>query len=197
MIANDTLHLVAQRPWINGICARRPDDGAALSAPGHHQDGRCAGVEPRTIRSVSWSAKADHPRPAVLVAAKSWVVGLRRLWRGMQRWHIGEGIDDVAGRFLDGWNRMAGGEDVNEKHVSFATWETFVGVMTPKRLQLLRHVHREPAKNIHVLAKALGRDYRRVHEDVEALVAAELLERDADGLRAEYDAFRAETLVAL
>jgi hypothetical protein len=29
------------------------------------------------------------------------------------------------------------------------------------------------------------------------LVAAELLERDADGLRAEYDAFRAETLVAL
>jgi predicted transcriptional regulator len=115
----------------------------------------------------------------------------------MQRWHIGEGIDDVAGRFLDGWNRMAGGEDVNEKHVSFATWETFVGVMTPKRLQLLRHVHREPAKNIHVLAKALGRDYRRVHEDVEALVAAELLERDADGLRAEYDAFRAETLVAL
>jgi predicted transcriptional regulator len=111
--------------------------------------------------------------------------------------HIGEGIDDVAGRFLDGWNRVARGEDVNEKHVSFATWETFVGVMTPKRLQLLRHVHREPARNIRVLAKALGRDYRRVHEDVEALVAAGLLERDADGLRAEYDAFRAETLVAL
>jgi predicted transcriptional regulator len=69
--------------------------------------------------------------------------------------------------------------------------------VTPKRLQLLRHVHREPARNIRVLAQALGRDYRRVHEDVEALVAAGLLERDADGLRTDYDAFRAETLVAL
>jgi predicted transcriptional regulator len=111
--------------------------------------------------------------------------------------HVGEGIDDVAARFLDGWNRMARGEDVRERHVSFATWETFVGVMTPKRLALLRHVHREPARNIRALAQALGRDYRRVHEDVEALVAAGLLERDAEGLRAEYDAFHAETLVAL
>jgi predicted transcriptional regulator len=111
--------------------------------------------------------------------------------------HIGEGIDNVAAPFLDGWNRMARGEDVQERHVSFATWEIFVGVMTPKRLQLLRHVHREPARNIRVLAQALGRDYRRVHEDVAALVSAGLLERDADGLRADYDAFRAETLVAL
>ncbi len=111
--------------------------------------------------------------------------------------HVGEGIDDVAARFLDGWNRMARGENVNERHVSFATWETFVGAMTPKRLQLIRHVHREPARNIRVLAQALGRDYRRVHEDVEALVSAGLLERDAHGLRADYDAFHAETRVAL
>jgi predicted transcriptional regulator len=38
------------------------------------------------------------------------------------------------------------------------------------------------------LAQTLGRDYRRVHEDVEALGAAGLLERDKDGVRADYDA---------
>ncbi len=111
--------------------------------------------------------------------------------------HVGEGLDTVAARFLDGWERMERGEDIQEKHVSFATWETFVGVMTPKRLQLLRHVHRVPARNIRALAQALGRDYRRVHEDVEALTAAGLLERDSDGIRADYDAFHAETRVAL
>ena len=111
--------------------------------------------------------------------------------------HVGEGVSEVAARFLDGWKRMACGEEINERHVSFASWETFVGIMTPKRLELLRHVHRAPARNIRALAQALGRDYRRVHEDVEALVAAGLLERDAEGLRAEYDAFHAETRVAL
>jgi predicted transcriptional regulator len=44
---------------------------------------------------------------------------------------------------------------------------------------------------------ALGRDYRRVHEDVEALEDAGLLERDKDGLRADYDAFDVRMRMAL
>ncbi len=92
---------------------------------------------------------------------------------------------------------MERGEDVQEKHVSFATWETFVSVTTPKRLQLLRHVHRDPARNIRALAQALGRDYRRVYENVEVLTAGGLLERDLEGIRADYDALHAETRVAL
>lgn len=111
--------------------------------------------------------------------------------------HVGETMDEVAARFLDGWSRMERGEAVEEKHVSFASWEAFVGVMTPKRLALLRHVHRAPARSVRALAQALGRDYRRVHEDVEALVGAGLLDRDEEGLRADYGAFHAETRVAL
>ena len=72
-----------------------------------------------------------------------------------------------------------------------------VRVLSPKRLELLRHVHQNPAKNIRVLAQALGRNYRRVHEDVEALEAAGLLDRDKEGLRAEYDAFDVAMHVAL
>jgi predicted transcriptional regulator len=110
---------------------------------------------------------------------------------------VGETMEDVGARFVDAWHRMERGEAVNEKHVSFSDWETMVRVMSPKRLELLRHLHHSPAKNIRVLAFALGRNYRRVHEDVEALEAAGLLDRDKEGLRAEYDAFDVTMRVAL
>jgi predicted transcriptional regulator len=45
------------------------------------------------------------------------------------------------------------------------------------------------------LARVLDRDFKRVYEDVKALVDAGLLEQDADGLRAEYK--RIETAIAL
>ena len=111
--------------------------------------------------------------------------------------HVGETMQDVGRRFTDAWHRLERGEDVNEKHVSFVDWETMVKVLSPKRLALLRHVHQHPAKNIRMLALALRRDYRRVHDDVAALEAAGLLDRDKDGLRAEYDAFDVQMRVAL
>lgn len=45
------------------------------------------------------------------------------------------------------------------------------------------------------LARTLGRDYKRVHEDVERLTAVGLVERDAQGLHAAYD--RIETRIAM
>jgi len=84
-----------------------------------------------------------------------------------------------------------------ERHLGFETFETFSRVMTRRRLELLRHVHRHPARSIRALAMALGRDYRRVHQDVEALVQAGLLDRDEGGLHADYETFRIETRVAL
>ena len=92
---------------------------------------------------------------------------------------------------------MERGDQVDEKHISFENWETMVRVLSPKRLELLRHIHRHPAKNIRALSITLGRNYRRVHEDVAALEAAGLLDRDKDGLRAEYDALDVSMKVAL
>jgi hypothetical protein len=53
--------------------------------------------------------------------------------------------------------------------------------MTANRLELLRHVHRTSPRSTLSLSKALDRDYKRVHENVEALVAAAPLDRDATG----------------
>ena len=114
--------------------------------------------------------------------------------------HVGETLESAGQRFLDGWRRAERGEltaENAELHIGFSDWETMVRTLSPKRLELLRHLHRNPARNIRTLAAALGRDYRRVHEDVEALGAAGLLERDKEGVRAEYEAFNVQMTVAL
>ena len=91
---------------------------------------------------------------------------------------------------LEAISRHEAGEDVVENHLTFENWQTFARVMTANRLELLRHVHRTPPRSVLVLARALGRDYKRVHEDVEALVAAGLLGRDDSGLHADYDSIQ-------
>ena len=114
--------------------------------------------------------------------------------------HVGETIGDMGRRFVDAWHRAERGElaaENAERHVGFETFETFAQIMTPKRLELLRHVHRHPARSIRALAAALGRDYRRVHADVEALAGAGLLDRDEHGLHADYRTVKMETTIAL
>ena len=114
--------------------------------------------------------------------------------------HVGDGLDVISKRVVDAWHKAERGEltaDNAEIHIGFENWETMVRTLSPKRLELLRHVHRNPPRSIRALAQALGRDYRRVHEDVEALVAAGLIDRDENGLRAEYDAFDVSMRVGL
>jgi predicted transcriptional regulator len=104
--------------------------------------------------------------------------------------HVGGSFGDTQRRVLTAVERHESGEDVTETHLTFENWQTFARVMTANRLELLRHVHRTPPRSTLALSKALGRDYKRVHEDVEALVAAGLLDRDATGLHADYDAIQ-------
>jgi predicted transcriptional regulator len=106
------------------------------------------------------------------------------------RVHVGDSAQDFGSRFVDSWNRAERGEPVSERHLSFDSFETLARVLTQKRLEILRHLHRHPAASINALAKAVKRDYRRVHEDVEALAAAGLVDREegGTGLTAPYDA---------
>jgi predicted transcriptional regulator len=45
---------------------------------------------------------------------------------------------------------------------------------------------------VKALAERLGRDYKRVHEDVETLTASRLLRRENRGVSAPYDEITAE-----
>jgi predicted transcriptional regulator len=109
--------------------------------------------------------------------------------------HVEPDARAAGARFVDSWRRAARGEPVDERHLSFESWEGLSRVLTGKRLELLRHLRRHPAQSIAALARALGRDYKRVHEDVEALAGAGLLARDELGLRTEYDEIRASIVV--
>jgi predicted transcriptional regulator len=105
--------------------------------------------------------------------------------------HVGESLNDAAARFVDGWKRVERGDLAeSETHISFESWEALTTVLTPKRVELLRHLHRNPATSILALSKALGRDYKAVHGDVKALEAAGLVDQTEDGLRADYDEIR-------
>lgn len=109
--------------------------------------------------------------------------------------HVGGGFDAVSRRVADAWRRAERGEHFREDNLTFVSWALLSRVMTPKRFELLRHLHRQPAASVAALARGIGRDYKRVHEDVEALVVAGLVERDGNGLRAEYDEIR--TVIAV
>jgi predicted transcriptional regulator len=105
--------------------------------------------------------------------------------------HVGERPEGSGQRFINAWRRAEQGEAGAESHLSFESWELLARTLTPKRLALLRHIHRHPATSIAALARMVGRDYKRVHEDVELLTAAGLVERSEGQVRADYDEIRA------
>jgi len=101
-------------------------------------------------------------------------------------------VQDMGRRFVSAWHRMERGERVRERHLTFPDLQALLSTLTPKRLELLRDVHQSPAPSIRVLADRLGRDYKRVHEDVETLTASGLLNRENGQVSAPYDAITAE-----
>lgn len=105
--------------------------------------------------------------------------------------HIGT-AEDMGRRFVSAWRRLENGEKVRERHVTFEDLPGLLNALTPKRLELLREVHREAAPSVRALADRLGRDYRRVHGDVGVLSAVGLLARDETGISAPYDVIQAD-----
>lgn len=102
------------------------------------------------------------------------------------RLHVGS-IEEMGKRFVGAWQRLVRGKAVKETHLTFFSFEAMMSTLSPKRLELLKHVHRHPANSVSELAKTLGRDYKRVHEDVAALTHAGLIVKDENGIRAPYD----------
>lgn len=62
--------------------------------------------------------------------------------------------------------------------------------LSPKRLELLRHVRMHGARNDRDLAQAVGRDYKNVHQDVQVLQSAVLRVKEGRKLSAPWDELR-------
>jgi predicted transcriptional regulator len=92
---------------------------------------------------------------------------------------VGGSLKDAGARVADAWRRAERGEPVEpEDHVTFVSWSALASRMTDKRYELLRRLHRQPAVSVRALARDIGRDFKRVHEDVKALEAIGLIERE-------------------
>jgi predicted transcriptional regulator len=112
--------------------------------------------------------------------------------------HIGGDVEAMGRRFVSAWRRAEAGQEVNERHLTFATFKEAASVLSPRRLELLRAIHRRPAASVRALAEAVGRDYKNVHGDVRILVEAGLVDRDdLGGISADYDAIAVEMAIAL
>lgn len=103
--------------------------------------------------------------------------------------------EEAARRFVDAWYRAERGESFRERYLAFESWDSLYRVLTGKRMELLKYVHRHKVPSIRALAKALDRDYSNVYADIQALAAAGLLDISKGDIRADYDAI--ETKIAI
>jgi predicted transcriptional regulator len=101
------------------------------------------------------------------------------------------GARDMGQRFVNAFERAARDEHFKESHVTFLSWQEMGAALTPKRLGLIRYLHRESADSVKALACALSRDYKRVQADAVALEIAGLVVRKNGRLTAPWEALAA------
>ncbi|KAB7786112.1 hypothetical protein [Methylorubrum populi] len=102
---------------------------------------------------------------------------------------VGRSLREAATDVAEAWKAAEAGRPIpaNER-ILFRDWSALCAVLTPKRYELLRHLRRSPEIGVRALARALGRDVKRVHEDVVALAELGLVLRDENGrLSSEVD----------
>lgn len=89
-------------------------------------------------------------------------------------------IDAMGQRFADAWNR--GATVVNVPFVlTFSSASQLFSIISPKRWELIEGLQGLGPSTIRGLARALGRDVKRVHEDVSTLMEWGLIEKDETG----------------
>ena len=109
---------------------------------------------------------------------------------------VGGSLAEDAAAFVSAWGKSERGEQVADHVLAFESWEALASVLTRERVRLPRHLHAHPQPSVSALARSLGRQYRRVHEDVVVLEGAGLVVR-ADGVvRAAVDSVTAEVRLA-
>jgi predicted transcriptional regulator len=89
-----------------------------------------------------------------------------------------------SGDFFDEAHAAAGRIDAGNGYqgetYSFASLPLLFQVFTPRRWELIQRLQAIGPVSLRSLARALGRDVKRVHEDVALLLEEGIIERDTD-----------------
>ena len=95
---------------------------------------------------------------------------------------IGDERETVQ-EFVEAWQRGARGEapEPPVEHLYFPDLEGLLRALTPQRLALLQTLHAIGPVSVRALSKALERDYKNVHTDVQGLERLGLVARNKAG----------------
>ena len=87
-------------------------------------------------------------------------------------------ISEAAERFKAAWNTGESAPAI----FTFSSPSQLFSIISPKRWQMIEHLQQIGKTTIRGLARSLGRDIKRVHEDVSLMIEWGLVERDETGL---------------
>jgi predicted transcriptional regulator len=89
----------------------------------------------------------------------------------------GQSLVQLRGGFVKAWkSRKYGGE-----HFEFQSPAALFQAITPKRWELIETLQAAGPISLRALARELGRDVKRVHDDVRRLIEIGLIERTDKG----------------
>lgn len=95
---------------------------------------------------------------------------------------VGETVEAANRRLFENVRRAKAGELVEvDTRINFADAKTMFTMLNSNRFDVLTFVADHHPKSINAIATGLGRGYRRVHEDVQALLNLGLMDRQDDG----------------
>jgi predicted transcriptional regulator len=86
-------------------------------------------------------------------------------------------LEDAGTRFKRAWTMGEAGPAV----FTFSSPAQLFSVISPKRWQLIERLQHLGPSSVRGLARALGRDVKRVHDDVMAMIDWGLVERNHQG----------------
>lgn len=100
-------------------------------------------------------------------------------------------LETMGDNFVKAWSRGEVSDPVAT--FAFSSPAQLFSVISPKRWELIEHLQKIGPASVRGLARSLGRDVKRVHEDVTGLVEWGIIERTDDGkVSVPYDVIHAD-----
>lgn len=94
-----------------------------------------------------------------------------------------KGVTESAKEFAEAWRRTERGNPLEQpiERLYFEDLATMLKVLTPRRLEVLKVLHRIGPVSVRALAGTMKRDYKNVHHDLQMLERVGLVTRSPDG----------------
>jgi predicted transcriptional regulator len=90
-------------------------------------------------------------------------------------------LEDMAKEFTTIWHQVESGKPLKNvpiEKIYFEDERLLFKTLTPKRCELLKHIHETGKISVRAIAKELSRDYSNIFQDVKALFRVGLILKD-------------------